>query len=439
MASTGLAWPLRRRLAAACATLVVVGCANGTEPSDGGSTTSSGKGATTATAGGSNSPGTNANGTGGAGGDAAMGGGGMHAEGGSGPGGGGTGGADEGSWSPTTTLGAPTGRGDHTVIWSGSEVLVWGGRTSNGGGTLLDSGGRYDPSSDAWLTMSTTGAPSPRYAHTAVWTGTEMIVWGGWGTPGMLATGGIYTPSTNSWTALPTAGAPTLAEHAAVWTGSAMLVWGMDENANPVGARYAPGGGWSAISSVAAPAVRQYAPAVWTGAEMIIWGGTSLVDDGLDTGARYNPANDTWTPMSTDGAPAGRAFHSVVWTGSEMIVWGGRHEDCGACTELDDGGRYNPDTDTWSPLSAVGAPPPRRHHHAVWTGSEMILWSGIGDGIHLDDGGRYEPNDDSWVMLPTRGAPAPRSGPNAVWSGAEMVVWGGYGGGGLATGGRYVP
>jgi hypothetical protein len=31
---------------------------------------------------------------------------------------------------------------------------------------------------DTWTATSTTNAPSPRDGHTAVWTGTEMIVWG---------------------------------------------------------------------------------------------------------------------------------------------------------------------------------------------------------------------------------------------------------------------
>ena len=39
-----------------------------------------------------------------------------------------------------------------------------------------------------------------RMSHTAVWTGNEMIVWGGNGDSGVLDTGGRYDPVTNSWT-----------------------------------------------------------------------------------------------------------------------------------------------------------------------------------------------------------------------------------------------
>ena len=43
----------------------------------------------------------------------------------------------------------------------------------------FNSGGRYYPDINLWVATSTTNAPSGRFAHTAVWTGSEMIVWGG--------------------------------------------------------------------------------------------------------------------------------------------------------------------------------------------------------------------------------------------------------------------
>ena len=43
----------------------------------------------------------------------------------------------------------------------------------------LNTGGRYNPSTDSWTATSTTNAPTARVTHTAVWTGSEMIVWGG--------------------------------------------------------------------------------------------------------------------------------------------------------------------------------------------------------------------------------------------------------------------
>ena len=55
-------------------------------------------------------------------------------------------------------------------------MIVWGGI---GEGGFLNTGGRYNPNTDSWVATSYTSAPTPRCQHTAVWTGSEMIVWGG--------------------------------------------------------------------------------------------------------------------------------------------------------------------------------------------------------------------------------------------------------------------
>ena len=92
----------------------------------------------------------------------------------------------------------------------------------------------------------------------------------------------------------------------------------------------------------------------------------------LNTGGRYNPSTDTWTATSTTNAPVARDSHAAVWTGSEMIVWGG----LGTGIAFNTGGRYNPSTDSWTATSTTNAPDERDLHTAVWTGSEMIVWGG---------------------------------------------------------------
>ena len=92
----------------------------------------------------------------------------------------------------------------HTAVWTGSEMIVWGGDLDN----FLNTGGRYDPGTDSWTSTSTANAPVGREAHTAVWTGSEMIVWGGVDGGSYLNTGGRYNPSTDSWTATSTTNAP---------------------------------------------------------------------------------------------------------------------------------------------------------------------------------------------------------------------------------------
>ncbi len=53
---------------------------------------------------------------------------------------------------------------------------------------------------------------------------------------------------------------------------------------------------------------------------MIIWGGGDFVI--ATTGARYNPVTNSWRATSTINAPA-PGVYTAVWTGSEMIVWSG--------------------------------------------------------------------------------------------------------------------
>ena len=77
---------------------------------------------------------------------------------------------------PTSTANAPGQRDSHAAVWTGTEMIVWGGF---GQGNYVNTGGRYNPNTDSWTATSTTNAPSCTLHHTAVWTGSEMIVWGG--------------------------------------------------------------------------------------------------------------------------------------------------------------------------------------------------------------------------------------------------------------------
>ncbi len=199
----------------------------------------------------------------------------------------------------------------------------------------MNTGGRYDPASDTWSPTSTIGVPEVRYRHAVVWTGTEMIVWGGDNQYNLLDTGGRYNPGSDSWS-------PTS-------TGSNL------------------------------PAARTAHTAVWTGSEMIVWGGWNGSAD-LATGGRYAPATNTWTPTSTvSGVPLARSDHSAVWTGTEMIIWGGNNGPTqSSSTDLNTGGRYNPATNSWTATSiGSNVPSVRVVHSAIWTGTEMIVWGAL--------------------------------------------------------------
>jgi hypothetical protein len=103
-------------------------------------------------------------------------------------------------------------------------MIIWGGSD----GRFVNTGGRYNPATNSWTATGTANAPDGRLWHTAVWTGSEMIVWGGyvWHV-GDVNTGGRYNPLTDQWTDTSTIRQPSARElHTAVWTGSEMIIWG---------------------------------------------------------------------------------------------------------------------------------------------------------------------------------------------------------------------
>jgi hypothetical protein len=64
------------------------------------------------------------------------------------------------TWTAITTLSPPDVRDLHTAVWTGSEMIVWGGGNFNNNQVnTLDTGGRYDPATDSWIPTSTTDAP----------------------------------------------------------------------------------------------------------------------------------------------------------------------------------------------------------------------------------------------------------------------------------------
>jgi N-acetylneuraminic acid mutarotase len=343
------------------------------------------------------------------------------------------------SWM-TTSMGTtvPSARARHSAVWTGAELIVWGGSTGDLRNVIqeFNTGGRYDPATDSWVPTSLNAAPSPRDSHTAVWTGREMIVWGGgfrvaWNQQAtLLSTGGRYDPVSDAWTPTSAVNVPSArAVHSAVWTGSTMLVFGGCCAVTTEG-RYDPAtDSWSPIASMAAlPGSKVFRTAFWTGTEAIAWNGT---------GYRYNAASNSWSLVPTDPAtPASSTGYSAVWTGTEMLVWGGS----GAGGYKNTGGRFNPASNTWTPTSTgPGVPDARAGHSAVWTGSDMIVWGGSNSSnglVKLHSGGRYDPASNSWTPTAVGSQVLQvRDNRSVSWTGSEMIAWGGEGP--SAIGGRY--
>jgi hypothetical protein len=103
-------------------------------------------------------------------------------------------------------------------------MLIWGGQQ---GGVRKADGASYNPVSDEWQPLPTTGAPSARQRHVAVWTGSEMLIQGGDTVTGSVADGFAYHPGNGQWRALSGSGNPQpRSEATAVWAASELVVFG---------------------------------------------------------------------------------------------------------------------------------------------------------------------------------------------------------------------
>jgi HYR domain-containing protein len=111
------------------------------------------------------------------------------------------------SWTPTTTIGVPPLSSRHAAVWTGREMIIWGGVNAN-------TGGRYNPASDSWKPTTTVDSPSPRYLHAMTWTGNTMLVWGGLSSLSSipLETGGQYVPDVIGEAATANAGSDQVVE-----------------------------------------------------------------------------------------------------------------------------------------------------------------------------------------------------------------------------------
>jgi N-acetylneuraminic acid mutarotase len=153
------------------------------------------------------------------------------------------------TWVPTSTTGAPEARNAAAGVWTGSKVLIWGGSTYDGTYTVHRTGALYDPVADTWTPTTLANAPSAREFFAYAWTGNTFIVWGGCTVDPTCGdstyTGGQYTPSSDTWIATELTGAPNArGKTVGVWTGTELIVWGGETNDSSTftntGGRYTP-------------------------------------------------------------------------------------------------------------------------------------------------------------------------------------------------------
>jgi hypothetical protein len=163
-------------------------------------------------------------------------------------------------------------RSSQIAVFTGRDVIVWGGRSDSAGNvapaigpnspryTLAD-GAAYDVPADRWRVLP----PAPiagRYDAVAGWTGTEMLVVGGQREGGLPRDGAAYNPSTRRWRVIPDA--PTCPTFG-TWTGTQLIVGGACTNGvtfaayNPVRNRWERFPAFASATQLVAAGGRLYA------------------------------------------------------------------------------------------------------------------------------------------------------------------------------------
>lgn len=125
-------------------------------------------------------------------------------------------------WRPITARWLDPGplqpRGGHSVIWSGDEMIVWGGRTDEDTSSSFNDGAAYNQATQTWRMLASTELGA-RYDHIAVWTGSEMLIVGG--SDGAAS----YDPTIDAWRPLPDAPFAVNRNVGWAWSSGQLIVW----------------------------------------------------------------------------------------------------------------------------------------------------------------------------------------------------------------------
>lgn len=295
----------------------------------------------------------------------------------------------------------------HSVVWTGSHLVVWGGARSDerphgAGLTELRSGASFDLGTRRWRRLPPSPL-DPRLGHVAVAAGGEMVVWGGQRDGPAAA---AYDPVTLRWRALPPGPVDQARPRGAAWTGRFVLVWGSLDGRLAAAAYEPASGSWTRLPDPPFETSTE-AELVWADGGLLLWqppaeGQRALV-------ASWSPGGGRWRMhRPARGAPGPVR---LLAAGDRVLAWGGPEGERWAVS-------YEPSSRA---REAVALPPidPEAEVIAGWDGEGFVVWSSSDNRTLWID-----PATGRASALP--GAPlAPRGRAGAAaWPGG-IAVWGG--------------
>ena len=260
--------------------------------------------------------------------------------------------------------------------------------------------------------------PEVRDGADMVWMGDRLLVWGGSprGVDGAAsaADGFVFDPTSGTWTAIPPAPVAGTGGDA-VWTGSEVLLWGVHTSDGEVALAFDPGAqSWKRIAGPP-QGPRFGATHVWTGRELILFGGGLKGSPTTKGGAVYDPSTDTWRVILS--APVGMNLADAVWTGSEMIIIGSELDNRNSSeTRTAMALAYDPAADSWRRLPD---PPISPQTSAVaYVDGRVIAWE-----AYIPGSAEYLPSEDRWRSLDTGGLQRSECYAEGATIGHDVFTW----------------
>jgi hypothetical protein len=339
------------------------------------------------------------------------------------------GGGAAGAW--TSLSPSPVdGRTSASVVWTGTELIVWGGEGESEA-DVLNTGAAFDPTTGRWRELPQ--APiAGRAGHAAVWTGKEMVVCCGGVDPGPIA---AYSPVSNSWRLLQEQSELESFKYpAAVWTGERMVVAGGVAVGSQDGAlQYDPvADRWYGIGELSPVTIERQPDAAWTGREVVVVP-REYTDD---PPAAFNPTTGRWRAFPNPPPSLAIDRPAAVWTGDELLLWGVSRDADPARLRSAVGARLNVDTGEWTPMADSPLGPvdwwdgTPGSNSAIWDAEHrrMIVYTGAigrGRGEEANENAAtpmlaYYPDDGSWESLPS--LPATYHHPILVMADDQLIV-----------------
>jgi N-acetylneuraminic acid mutarotase len=158
---------------------------------------------------------------------------------------------------------------------------------------------------------------------------------------------------------------------------------------------------------------------LWTGTELLIWGG-----NGANDGYRYNPVTNIWTTMINSNVPTARNFYLANFTGSELVIWGGN--DAGNGTALNTGARYNLANNTWTSMNTTNAPAFLYGANSIVENNSLFVYGGSSNYVYSSKMNKYDLGNNTWTQYTPGGTSVPvRTGAGMMSTSGFIYVFGG--------------